>query len=581
MLSFGKRPRELSWFHAGPMLFGDWGTSRLYVIGLAFAATGYGSFTYVAAMGVLLLVVAWAYTVICRAYPEGGGVYAAGRERHPVLGVVGGLLLFADYVVTAALSALAAFLYLKVADPGAWAVGAILVLGGIHYFGPKKAGVLALWIAAFAFVGYVVLAGASLPHLSEATARTAVPPGSLADHWTRFVPIVLALSGVEAVANMTGIMVQPIRRTSLLTIWPVAIEVVILNLILTLGVCALPLPLERLQGDEGTNYMLRILAEQYVGPGFASVISVVFALLLLSASSTAITGMLGIEFAMARDGELPRGLGRLNRYGVPVWSLALAVLVPVLVLVLQNDLESLADLYAIGVVGAIALNSYATATSRREGIGRASRWGLFLVALVMACVWATVATEKTHALIFASSVVGAGLVARYAFRQYRLRVRPVEKEPFPEGAPRILVASRGDTWVVDRGLERASEIGAAVLVVLIREAAFVVGGAAEPSTPDPSMDPEASRLFEYARRQAHERNIPVRTLYAISTTPMWILADHAVTLGCTEVHVGGSRRGMVEKVLRGSPLAELKDLLPEDEVQMIVHLAPTAPRPSS
>ena len=42
MLPFGKRPRELSWFHAGPMLFGDWGTSRLYVLGLAYAASGHG-----------------------------------------------------------------------------------------------------------------------------------------------------------------------------------------------------------------------------------------------------------------------------------------------------------------------------------------------------------------------------------------------------------------------------------------------------------------------------------------------------------------------------------------------------------
>ena len=32
----GERPRELRWYHAAGMLFGDWGTSRLYVLGLAF-----------------------------------------------------------------------------------------------------------------------------------------------------------------------------------------------------------------------------------------------------------------------------------------------------------------------------------------------------------------------------------------------------------------------------------------------------------------------------------------------------------------------------------------------------------------
>ena len=50
MLATGERPRELRWYHAGPMLFGDWGTSRLYVLGLAFAFNGRASFWFVAAM---------------------------------------------------------------------------------------------------------------------------------------------------------------------------------------------------------------------------------------------------------------------------------------------------------------------------------------------------------------------------------------------------------------------------------------------------------------------------------------------------------------------------------------------------
>jgi hypothetical protein len=39
------------------MLFGDWGTSRLYVLGLAWVAAGRGSFVYVSAMCALLLAV--------------------------------------------------------------------------------------------------------------------------------------------------------------------------------------------------------------------------------------------------------------------------------------------------------------------------------------------------------------------------------------------------------------------------------------------------------------------------------------------------------------------------------------------
>ena len=84
MLVQGKRPRQLRWYHAGPMLFGDWGTSRLYVLGLCFVAARHASFWFMLAMSFLLVGVGWAYSIICRLYPDGGGVYSAARHRsHP------------------------------------------------------------------------------------------------------------------------------------------------------------------------------------------------------------------------------------------------------------------------------------------------------------------------------------------------------------------------------------------------------------------------------------------------------------------------------------------------------------------
>src|SRR5262245_15885047 len=110
MLS-GERPRNVGWFSAAGMLFGDWGTSRLYVLGIAFLVAGRTSFWLIAMMSGLILAVGWAYTQICRIYPDGGGVYTAARQRSALLGVVGALLLFADYTITASLSALDAFHY--------------------------------------------------------------------------------------------------------------------------------------------------------------------------------------------------------------------------------------------------------------------------------------------------------------------------------------------------------------------------------------------------------------------------------------------------------------------------------------
>src|SRR5881396_982576 len=110
-LLHSQRPRELNWFRAGALLFGDWGTSRLYVLGLAFLVAGRSSFWLIAAMSLLILAVGWAYTQICRIYPDGGGVYTAAKHRSQLLAVIGALLLFADYTVTASLSAVDAFHY--------------------------------------------------------------------------------------------------------------------------------------------------------------------------------------------------------------------------------------------------------------------------------------------------------------------------------------------------------------------------------------------------------------------------------------------------------------------------------------
>src|SRR5215212_3908926 len=110
MLS-SERPRNLGWFGSAGLLFGDWGTSRLYVLGIAFAVAGRSSFYLIAGMSVLILAVGWAYTQICRIYPDGGGVYTAAKHKSRLLAVIGALLLFADYTVTASLSAVDAFHY--------------------------------------------------------------------------------------------------------------------------------------------------------------------------------------------------------------------------------------------------------------------------------------------------------------------------------------------------------------------------------------------------------------------------------------------------------------------------------------
>jgi amino acid transporter len=108
------RPRNVDAPRAAAILYGDWGTSKAYVIGLAFAVAGYSSFWLIAAMCLLTALVGINYIVICKHYPDGGGVYASVRHRSEVISIVGAFLLVADYLVTAAISSLSAFQYLGV-----------------------------------------------------------------------------------------------------------------------------------------------------------------------------------------------------------------------------------------------------------------------------------------------------------------------------------------------------------------------------------------------------------------------------------------------------------------------------------
>src|SRR5262249_57550410 len=125
-----------------------------------------------------------------------------------------------------------------------------------------------------------------------------------------------------------GMMGGPVGGTSGLAIWPVLTEMVVLNLVLTVAMQALlpTLPpdvvyenaAEGVVRPEVRDAMLRVLATHYVGPVFAAIASLVFALLLLSAVNTAVTDLVSIQYMMARDQELPVAFGGLNRFGMPL-----------------------------------------------------------------------------------------------------------------------------------------------------------------------------------------------------------------------------------------------------------------------
>lgn len=467
-MNHGDRPRELRWYHAGPILFGDWGTSRLYVLGLCFLFNRFASLWYMGAMSVVLLLVGWSYVVACRLFPNGGGVYSAAKAKSQLLAIIGSLLLCADFVVTASLSALDAFHYLGFEGirflgmpvDALLAMFSILLIGGLNIFGPTKTGTIAMVIALVTVVLTLVIAIASFPHLAEVRMTPPFERG-LWGTWVGFTEIVLALSGVEAIVSMTGIMVSPVARTAKWAIIPVMIEIIILNLLLTAAMTTLPDAILFKTDANGaevpahTGDMLRVIAEHYVGPTFAAVSSFVFAALLLSAVNTSLGALVSVLFMLSRDREMPAAFASLNRFGMPVLPLVVSIAIPAVVVLLFPDVEALAGLYAIGIVGAIAIEQGATALNRLLNMRRWERALMWVVSIFLIVVELTICVIKPHARGFALIVLVVGLCGRLATLASHPAV-PLTKGQrriyqmaagIASGAIFFISAVLGDTWL--------------------------------------------------------------------------------------------------------------------------------------
>ena len=138
MLKKVDRPRDLKWYQAAALLYGDWGTSKAYVLGIAFVLAGHASWFFLGLMSILTAMIGICYMVICRISPDGGGVYSSVKNRSKLLAVFGALLLIADYTITASLSSLEAFHYFNFSHPQFWAIGAIVLIGLINWLGPAR-----------------------------------------------------------------------------------------------------------------------------------------------------------------------------------------------------------------------------------------------------------------------------------------------------------------------------------------------------------------------------------------------------------------------------------------------------------
>ena len=115
---------------------------------------------------------------------------------------------------------------------------------------------------------------------------------------------------------------------------------------------------------------------------------------------------------LSRDKELPHAFAGLNRFGMPVLPLVIASVVPAVVVLIFPDVTALSGLYAIGVVGAIAINLGTTSTNRALPLRTYERGLMLVLTVVMIAIEATICIVKPEARGFALIVLVAGLSAR-------------------------------------------------------------------------------------------------------------------------------------------------------------------------
>jgi amino acid transporter/nucleotide-binding universal stress UspA family protein len=609
------RPRNVDWKRAAALLYGDWGTSKAYVIGLAFVAAGFSSLPIILAVCALTGLVGINYAIICKYFPDGGGVYSAARSQGRLLAVVGALLLVADLTVTAALSGWSALSYFNVPilkeHIVLCTVGILLIMGLINYYGPKHSGSLAVVLAIPTVIVVIALILISAPHLSLHYLEPLHE--SYAQVWVQFVGVILALSGVEAIANLTGVMkldkgstiAEPrVGHEAAKAIGPVAVEVVIATALLGWAMLSLPSVMDKTLGLSSKSEiaavllqrhedMLRFMGEQFAtasygvwfGQAFGWTIGIVFFLLLLSAANTAIVAMIGLLYMMARDQEMPAGFMQLNRYGVPTVPLLITIGLPVIVLISTANFTALAGLYAIGVVGAITVNLGSCCFNRALPLKMHHRILLGFTFVILFLVEITLAHTKPDALFFVTCVLGVGLAVRGWTLQHRgltsvmiphevaRMVTPdlaATMQPSLQEGQKIMVAARGITPVLSFALDEAKLRNATLCVLFVKEIAiYYAGGPTVAGRAKWQEDAEANAIMSLMLKLGADRDICVLPVYAISEDTATTILDLAATMGIDYLIIGASQRSAMAKLLRGSVALDVAQNLP-DSIRLLI-----------
>lgn len=310
----------------------------------------------------LLITVVLSYVQVAKANPDGGGAYSVAKKHlgeFPALVAAGSI--FADYVLTAAVSVSAGTAAIVSALPGLAGrtvtidlLVLFLILMLINLRGVRESS------TAFVFPTYAFLfgmLGLIIAGLYQAFTQAAslLPPASLVKQPLDWAVVFLILrafangcssmTGVEAIANSVPMFKEPkAKNASITTYWMAGILG-----FMFMGISFLIMHFHILPVAHVTA--LSQISEHVLGrSGFYYYIQITTMLMLYLAANTAYNGLPILLSIIAKDGYMPRYLAtRGERLTYSNGIILLTIAAAILIVAYKGQTDHLISLYAIGV----------------------------------------------------------------------------------------------------------------------------------------------------------------------------------------------------------------------------------------
>ncbi len=372
----GPERQKLGPFLCWAVVFADIGTSIYYVPGILYGTVGKLAGFFVFLTMTVFILLTFKYVEVTYRFPQGGGVVTvAAKALNHWFGALGGMFILVDYFLTAAISCLSGMLYLSVVLPiigpqtaflglnvTVWITLVILVLLGIlNWVGVSESAKVSMVGAMIAFGSDLAILVTVFTHISFSQFLSLFPQMFSGKALTPITLLVgfagsfLAFSGLESISQLSPVMKLPRRKVGKLALFLVILTVGLTSPLLTM-LSTLLLPHEA-SDPVLSSQLISLLGGHWGSVLLQTEVAISASALLVFASNTAIIGSYHVFLALSRMEFFPQIILKRNALrGTPHYSIALATLIPILVLIaVRGNINILGDMYAFGLLGAFSL----------------------------------------------------------------------------------------------------------------------------------------------------------------------------------------------------------------------------------